>query len=254
MYARAFADEGAWSAPSGSSVPEGRQPAAVPALQPPAAPSSAGGGYVSDTRGRWPVLAAIVAFHALLIAAAILIRVEVDRRDREERLTTFSVAEPSPPPPAPAEPTTETPSPSAVFAPPRQIALPVPSPVQAISVPVPPEQPVAVAAAEPAPPAPQPAAAAPITPPDFRAGQLDNPAPAYPYLSRKAREEGVVLLRVLVSREGRAKQLQVDKSSGSSRLDDAALQTVRKWRFLPARRAGEPVEAWVIVPVTFSLS
>ncbi|MXO64965.1 TonB family protein [Altererythrobacter endophyticus] len=95
--------------------------------------------------------------------------------------------------------------------------------------------------------------AAPITPPDFSAGQLNNPGPAYPYKSRKAHEQGVVLLKVLVSTDGRAKTLQIQESSGFGRLDREAMKTVRKWRFVPASQAGKPREAWVLVPVTFSL-
>jgi protein TonB len=38
------------------------------------------------------------------------------------------------------------------------------------------------------------------------------------------------------------------------RLDEAALVTVKKWRFVPARRGGEAVSAWVVVPIAFSLT
>jgi protein TonB len=107
--------------------------------------------------------------------------------------------------------------------------------------------------APPVPAQPAPAAPAPIVPPDFTAAQLRNPGPAYPYLSRRAREEGVVLLKVLVGTDGRAARLEVEESSGFERLDEAALKTVGKWRFVPASQAGQPREAWVLVPVTFSL-
>ncbi|RKF23577.1 energy transducer TonB [Altericroceibacterium spongiae] len=98
-----------------------------------------------------------------------------------------------------------------------------------------------------------PPAPVPVTPPDFSAAQLNNPGPSYPYLSRKAKEEGVVVLRVLVSAEGRAKSLRIEETSGFDRLDKAALKTVKKWRFVPASQAGNPREAWVLVPITFSL-
>ena len=63
----------------------------------------------------------------------------------------------------------------------------------------------------------------------------------------------MVLLKVLVSTDGRAKTLQIQESSGFGRLDREAMKTVRKWRFVPASQAGKPREAWVLVPVTFSL-
>ncbi|MXP25049.1 TonB family protein [Altererythrobacter indicus] len=110
-----------------------------------------------------------------------------------------------------------------------------------------------VAVNAPAAPAASPPAPAPIVPPDFSAGQLNNPGPSYPYLSRKAKEQGVVLLRVLVSADGRAETLKVEKTSGFDRLDKAALATVKKWRFVPASQAGKPRQAWVLVPITFSL-
>jgi protein TonB len=47
--------------------------------------------------------------------------------------------------------------------------------------------------------------------------------------------------------------VQLKASSGSQRLDTAALETVRQWKFVPARRGDTPVEAWVLVPITFSL-
>ena len=134
-----------------------------------------------------------------------------------------------------------------------------PSPVRTVAEPpvvASPPAPVSTALVATAAPsvAPVPAKPAPITPPDFNAAQLNNPAPSYPYLSRRAREEGVVLLRVLVTDAGRAGELLVQHSSGSSRLDQAALATVRRWRFVPARQAGRAVEAWVLVPVTFALN
>ncbi|HEV8520481.1 MAG TPA: energy transducer TonB, partial [Burkholderiales bacterium] len=62
-----------------------------------------------------------------------------------------------------------------------------------------------------------------------------------------------VLLRVLVTREGRAARVELDKSSGFPLLDNAALEGVREWRFVPARKAAEPVEDWVRVPIVFRL-
>jgi len=92
-----------------------------------------------------------------------------------------------------------------------------------------------------------------VVPPDFSADQLNNAGPRYPSASRRAHEEGTVMLKVLVAPDGRAQDLMVATSSGFARLDDAALDTVRRWAFLPARQAGQPVSAWVLVPVTFEL-
>jgi protein TonB len=45
----------------------------------------------------------------------------------------------------------------------------------------------------------------------------------------------------------------MDKSSGSTLLDDAALSGVKGWRFAPARKGLEPIEEWVRVPIVFRL-
>lgn len=65
--------------------------------------------------------------------------------------------------------------------------------------------------------------------------------------------QGTVLVRAEVSVEGNCLQARVEKSSGYAVLDQAALEAVKQWRFLPARRGGQTVAAWVEVPVTFRL-
>jgi protein TonB len=116
----------------------------------------------------------------------------------------------------------------------------------ALTPPPPPPEPVAVAPA---------AEAAPITvvAPIFNADYLQNPAPAYPSLSRKLGEQGRVVLRVLVNANGRADEVQLQASSGSARLDESARATVGHWKFVPARRGNEPVQAWVVIPISFKL-
>ena len=67
------------------------------------------------------------------------------------------------------------------------------------------------------------------------------------------REECRVVLRVLVTAEGVAGDVEVRASSGSARLDESALRTVKGWKFIPARRGPAPVQSWVLVPVIFKL-
>jgi periplasmic protein TonB len=115
-----------------------------------------------------------------------------------------------------------------------------------------PPSPDSLAAAPAAVPAPSAAPA--VRPPSFDAAYLDNPAPPYPAIARRTGEQGRVLLRVLVSAAGTAESVEVRASSGSPRLDHAALETVRRWRFVPARQGGETVAAWVLVPISFTLA
>lgn len=92
-----------------------------------------------------------------------------------------------------------------------------------------------------------------ITPPVFNAAYLRNPEPVYPVSARRRGEQGTVMLKVLVTREGTAASVSVDKTSGFAVLDQAALEAVRKWRFAPARHGAEPVESAVLVPIVFRL-
>lgn len=93
----------------------------------------------------------------------------------------------------------------------------------------------------------------PVVQPRFDAAYLDNPRPPYPGVSRRLGEEGEVRLRVQVDPAGLAQQVEIQQGSGYPRLDQAALETVRQWRFVPARQGDQPVAAWVIVPIQFTL-
>ena len=110
-------------------------------------------------------------------------------------------------------------------------------------------------AAAPAPPvvaAPAPSPE-PVVPPSFNAAYLNNPPPEYPRIARRNREQGRVMVRVLVNEAGRPERIELGEGSGSSLLDQAALDVVRQWRFVPARRGQTPVSAWVLVPIVFRL-
>jgi protein TonB len=91
------------------------------------------------------------------------------------------------------------------------------------------------------------------TPPSFSASYLRNPPPRYPLTARRAGEQGTVTLRVLVTPDGVASRVGVEKSSGSPHLDAAALEAVKAWRFTPARQGAKSVESWMLVPILFRL-
>ena len=93
----------------------------------------------------------------------------------------------------------------------------------------------------------------PVTPPTYNAAYFRNPPPRYPLIARRNGEQGTVTLRVLVTREGLPASVSVEKTSGSTHLDSAALETVKTWRFMPVRQGAQPVEAWVLVPIVFKL-
>lgn len=175
----------------------------------------------------------------------------------------------------PAEPQVQPPpAPQPRSQPPAQqpVARRRPVPAAPAPRPVAPRQPPSphapVAAAEPQPPAP-PAPAAMATPPapateapsaparvdlpSTNAEYLQNPPPSYPPASRRAGERGKVIVRVLIGTDGLAAQAELWQSSGYDRLDRAALETVRRWRYVPGKRNGIPEAMWFNVPINFVL-
>lgn len=82
---------------------------------------------------------------------------------------------------------------------------------------------------------------------------LRNPAPAYPEAARVQKQQGVVVLKAIISTEGRPEQVAVQESSGYPLLDQAALRAVRDWRFRPATAMGMKMRSSVQVPVRFRL-
>ena len=194
-------------------------------------------------------LAVTLALHAL--AAAALLSYEPARKAllAAAPIMVELIVPPKIEPPKP-QPPTELPKPKPVA---RTVERPI-EPLPVITAPAeapspvvaPPPPPPVVVAAPPAPPAP-------LTQPIFNADYLDNPAPAYPPLSRRMREQGRVILRVLVNVRGTADEVQVRTTSGSARLDEAARDTVRAWKFVPAKRGADPVAAWVLIPISFRL-
>jgi len=161
-----------------------------------------------------------------------------------------------PPPPRPrVQPEVQS------VAPPVPVAqMPVDPMPNAITIEAPPPTPVisspplvpAMEIAKVAPPAP-PAPSPPAVPPRFDAAYLKNPSPVYPSMARRRGEQGRVYLRVYVSSEGSALRVEVRTSSGSTLLDQAAKDAVERWRFVPAKQGDQPVEAWVVVPIVFTL-
>lgn len=82
---------------------------------------------------------------------------------------------------------------------------------------------------------------------------LRQPELRYPKASRRLREQGTVVLRVWVDETGHASQIDVHRSSGFQRLDEAACRAVRDAQFKPYVYDGRAQAALVMVPIEFSL-
>lgn len=76
--------------------------------------------------------------------------------------------------------------------------------------------------------------------------------PDYPRLAQTIRLEGRVFLRAVIGPDGTVEAAEVVRSTNRM-FDDAALEAVRKWRYLPATQSGRPVSVWFDVVVDFVL-
>ena len=109
------------------------------------------------------------------------------------------------------------------------------------------------APAPPPPPAPVAPVAAPVIQATEGANYAKNPRPAYPGRAKREGWQGTTLLRVQVLPSGRPGSVKVQRSSGRDVLDEAALEAVHKWMFVPASQGGNAVAGYVTVPIVFRL-
>lgn len=216
-------------------------------------PSIGGAG----TRSRWIGMGIVLGLHVAVIAALLSYQPVREALGMKPLMVEF-IRPPAPPTP---EPPKELPKPpevkvvKKVIEPPKTLIAArteAPSPMTAPPPPVEPKPPAPVEAtpapAIPAPPAP------PAQPPVVSGVQyLRQPEPVYPPLARRNNEQGKVTLSVLVNVRGQPERVEISKSSGSSRLDDAARTAVLDARFKPYLENGQPIAVRVFVPISFSL-
>lgn len=80
-----------------------------------------------------------------------------------------------------------------------------------------------------------------------------NPKPPYPRTARRRGYEGIVVLKVEILSDGRVGEVRTKRSSGHPVLDRSALKTVKKWKFIPAKRGEKPIRVWAEIPIKFQL-
>lgn len=209
--------------------------------------------------GRGPNYGALIGALAIvggLLASLATLNV-VGAHKENARMTVFDVLStepPPPPPPAKQQPKpveqVETASPVVAPVPPIQVSVqpapivtaPTPSPVE-VSIPGPP------APAQPA----APAGPSIESVGDLSSKMISAKPPRYPQESRRKREQGTVVLMVLLDVDGSVADISVSRSSGFDRLDRAALDAVRRWRWSPTQRGGRPVMVKGLVEIPFVL-
>jgi protein TonB len=181
----------------------------------------------------------------------------------KEVVATFIVPEPAPAPaPPPQQPAPKKSAPEIKKAPARpkpakpvQDTAPLPEAITEPPVTPAPVKTETVAPPVAAAPAAVPAPPAPAQPRTITSGieYIQPPQPDYPPVSRRMGEEGKAVLRILVNDKGRPERIEVQKSSGSTRLDEAARQAAARAVFKPFIEDGKPVARYAIVPITFQL-
>lgn len=213
-------------------------------------PGSTGGRYGARGRPNLPAILVILALHAVLIGALIQVRNHIIRAE-DAKLTVVNLT-PAPPPPAEEAPP-PPPSKPDIVAPVPIVQTPAaPVPIATTPDPTPISAPSPATPAPPAPPAPSVAVAAPSVAQlgDIGVQMLSGKLPRYPLDSRRKREQGTVVLALRVGTDGAVEKISVARSSGFSRLDDAARDAVKHWRWRPILRGGQavPVEGVVEIP------
>ncbi|CAB3796106.1 hypothetical protein LMG28688_04236 [Paraburkholderia caffeinitolerans] len=219
--------------------------------------------------------AIVVALHAGLIAVALYQRNAVTPVSLESRTITAELLQPEPVAAPAAIQSTPTPPPPK---PVQRVSREQPK-VQPKPKPAPTPLPVAdapsqhvvetSAPAEPAPPAPTPPAPAPATqaaapaqgkptmalsaPKNVSHLDCNIVEPDYPMLSKRRGETGVAQVHFVVGLTGKLENIELRKSSGYSRLDDAALAAMRNSTCKPYMEDGQPVRAAYTQPFDFSL-
>jgi protein TonB len=220
--------------------------------------SSDTGGFADDKSQFWLVVLIVLILHVILWFVWRMQPEEAKPRVMEMAVTfdmqQAAVVQPSspplplPPPPLKPQPNVERVEKMVT----RQV---VEDAVEVMKTPVQtpaPFVPPVVAPVVAAPPAPLPA---PVveTEPDYQADYLHNPRPTYPLIARRMRYHGKVLLDVEVLSSGNAGQVKLHRGSGYEVLDNSALEVVKSWHFTPAKRAGQAITRWFIVPINFTL-
>lgn len=207
--------------------------------------------------GRALALGAVIVLHLFLFAALLTIHFTGTSKPVPEPMLLVDIPVAPPPPREAPKLVVETPP---VIIPPPVIEIAErPPTITAVVMEHPPaQQPDAapvnrpVVEGPPGPPAPRPPAT--VSGGDLSSSMIEAVPPRYPYESRRLKEQGVVTLDVLVGPDGRVDTIGIQSSSGHHRLDKAALDAVRRWRWSPTTRDGEPVPVRGLVRIPFQLT
>lgn len=209
----------------------------------------------ASRRERLILVSGVVGVHLLALWGLLqLTAVQQAMREVAPLMVDFiSLEKPKPPEPPPPVKVTALPAPKPL---PVITAAPSPEPAPASFVVPPPEPappPIQAAPAPPAPPPPPPPAP-PRMLPSSAIAYLVPPPIEVPLASRRLRESGTVILRVLVGTDGVARRISVHRSSGHARLDEQAQAAMRAARFKPQTEQGVPIEWEVLAAAQYEVN
>lgn len=202
-------------------------------------------------RPNWLAIGAVALAHAVLLFILVHFDVvEIGKPKAAPLVVDLIAAMPAPLPPPSADPVPEIVVKQVqplVVAPPPIVQTPAPPP-QILTAPAPPPAQAAVIA----PPSPKPSVSAPVSV-DLSSKLVAGKPPRYPTESRRKHETGTVLLRLVLGLDGSVSDIAIAQSSGFDRLDKAALEAVRRWRWSPTLQAGQAVQVRGVVEIPFVL-
>jgi len=203
--------------------------------------------YGAARKPNWPAILVIVLLHIAGFYA--LGKLDIVRPAPQMKPIVVELIAEAPVPPA------EQPKPEPVkIEKVRSVAVNAPPIVQTPAAPPPPitvavtPPTIAPAVTAQAPPA------APVAVNNLDERLIDYQLPRYPLESRRKKEQGTLLVRLLIGRDGRVAEASIARSCGFPRLDEAFLQAVRKWRWRPEIRDGEAVEVRGVMPFTWNIA
>jgi protein TonB len=193
----------------------------------------------------------VVLLHVVIIYALIngLGRAVVDIIKPPFETKIVEEHKPPPPPEAPPPPPPKLNIPPPPFIPPPEIQIatpPVANTITQVTKVTPPPGPAPVIA-KAAPPA------RPATQATLDRSHCPTMDPAYPMASRRNQETGTLVLRILVDTNGQPSKVEVTKSSGHTRLDEAAKSWIQTCPFKPGTVDGKPQAVWTTQQYTFTL-
>jgi len=197
-------------------------------------------------RQRAIIVSAVVVTHAAVVAMILRAEVRVDQPPQPHvirlQIAAFAGPQTRQPSPPPMRPPLAGAQQSRPQMKPAQ-SQPAQSQMQATSptTPVTPAEPVGRAVA---PSITNNTAVSEDRQPTIDASFRGNQPPVYPVIARRRGEQGTVILRVLITPDGRASDVELVRGSGSAHLDRSAIETIRQWRFVPAIKGGRPAAAW----------